>query len=221
MPSADRKVLHDALAAIDGVASRSEGEDPNRRVDRRARLTDAAARRTGRWSRRSPRRSASGCSASARSTRSSTTPGPSSTALAGVTGTVVDLGSGGGVPGLVIADARPDLRLVLVDRRATRTDHLRRLVGRLGLADRVEVVERPTSRRRRCRASSPWPVGPPLRRRPGAFGPPADARGQRPPTVAALAARVGGRRAAAPGHRSRRRSPGFDRRAGGLCRARR
>ena len=32
MPSADRKVLHDALAAIDGVASRSEGEDPNRRV---------------------------------------------------------------------------------------------------------------------------------------------------------------------------------------------
>ena len=32
MPSADRKVLHDALSAIDGVSSRSEGEDPNRRV---------------------------------------------------------------------------------------------------------------------------------------------------------------------------------------------
>jgi spoIIIJ-associated protein len=32
MPSADRKVLHDALSAIDGVTSRSEGEDPNRRV---------------------------------------------------------------------------------------------------------------------------------------------------------------------------------------------
>jgi spoIIIJ-associated protein len=32
MPSADRKVLHDALAAIDGVTSRSEGEDPYRRV---------------------------------------------------------------------------------------------------------------------------------------------------------------------------------------------
>lgn len=32
MPSADRKVLHDALAAIDGVTSRSEGEEPNRRV---------------------------------------------------------------------------------------------------------------------------------------------------------------------------------------------
>jgi spoIIIJ-associated protein len=32
MPSADRKVLHDALADIDGVVSRSEGEEPNRRV---------------------------------------------------------------------------------------------------------------------------------------------------------------------------------------------
>ena len=61
-------------------------------------------------------------------------------ALAASRGTVVDLGTGGGVPGLVIASARPDLRLVLVDRRATRTDHLGRLVRRLGLADRVEVV---------------------------------------------------------------------------------
>jgi spoIIIJ-associated protein len=32
MPSADRKILHDVLAGIDGVSSRSEGEDPNRRV---------------------------------------------------------------------------------------------------------------------------------------------------------------------------------------------
>jgi 16S rRNA (guanine527-N7)-methyltransferase len=61
------------------------------------------------------------------------------TALVDVAGSVVDLGAGGGVPGLVIAIARPDLRLVLVDRRATRTDHLCRLVRRLGLDDRVEV----------------------------------------------------------------------------------
>ena len=61
-------------------------------------------------------------------------------ALASTAGTVVDLGSGGGVPGLVIARARPDLGMVLVDRRATRTDHLRRLVRRLGLDDRVEVL---------------------------------------------------------------------------------
>jgi spoIIIJ-associated protein len=32
MPSADRKILHDVFADIDGVTSRSEGEDPNRRV---------------------------------------------------------------------------------------------------------------------------------------------------------------------------------------------
>lgn len=60
--------------------------------------------------------------------------------LADVTGTVVDLGSGGGVPGLVVAWMRRDLRLVLVDRRATRTDHLERLVRRLGLGDRVVVL---------------------------------------------------------------------------------
>jgi 16S rRNA (guanine527-N7)-methyltransferase len=61
-------------------------------------------------------------------------------ALAGVCGTVVDLGSGGGVPGLIIAWRRPDLQLVLVDRRTTRTDHLRRLVARLGLSTRVDVL---------------------------------------------------------------------------------
>jgi 16S rRNA (guanine527-N7)-methyltransferase len=61
-------------------------------------------------------------------------------ALVEVSGTIIDLGSGGGVPGLVIAWRRPDLDVVLVDRRATRTDQLRRLVARLGLGARVEVV---------------------------------------------------------------------------------
>lgn len=32
MPSADRKVVHDALSVIEGVATRSEGEDPYRRI---------------------------------------------------------------------------------------------------------------------------------------------------------------------------------------------
>lgn len=32
MPSSDRKVIHDTLTGLDGVASRSEGEDPNRRI---------------------------------------------------------------------------------------------------------------------------------------------------------------------------------------------
>jgi 16S rRNA (guanine527-N7)-methyltransferase len=53
--------------------------------------------------------------------------------------TVVDLGTGGGVPGLVLASACPDVRLVLVERRLSRADQLRRWAGRLGLA-RVEVA---------------------------------------------------------------------------------
>jgi 16S rRNA (guanine527-N7)-methyltransferase len=61
-------------------------------------------------------------------------------ALDHVRGTVIDLGSGGGVPGLVVAWMRPDLSVVLVDRRATRTDHLRRLVHRLNRAEQVAVV---------------------------------------------------------------------------------
>jgi len=61
-------------------------------------------------------------------------------ALGSVVGTVVDLGSGGGLPGLVIAWRRPDLRVVLVDRRITRADHLNRLVRGLGLDSQVVVL---------------------------------------------------------------------------------
>ena len=61
-------------------------------------------------------------------------------ALEGVDGTVADLGSGGGVPGLVIAHDRPDLQMVLVDRRAARTDFLARMVRRLRWTDRVTVI---------------------------------------------------------------------------------
>lgn len=61
-------------------------------------------------------------------------------ALPSEVATVIDVGSGGGVPGLVIAWRRPALEVVLVDRRASRTDHLTRLVGRLGLRDRVRVL---------------------------------------------------------------------------------
>lgn len=54
-------------------------------------------------------------------------------------GRVLDLGSGGGVPGLVIAWDRPDLEVHLVDRRARRTDELERSVRRLGVVDRCVV----------------------------------------------------------------------------------
>lgn len=55
-------------------------------------------------------------------------------------GSVVDLGAGGGVPGLVIAHDRVDLRITLVDRRTKRTDFLERMVHRLGWSDRVVVA---------------------------------------------------------------------------------
>jgi 16S rRNA (guanine527-N7)-methyltransferase len=49
------------------------------------------------------------------------------------TRSVLDLGSGGGIPGLVLASDRPEWNVVLLDRRSQRTDFLRRAVGRLGL----------------------------------------------------------------------------------------
>ena len=55
-------------------------------------------------------------------------------------GTLCDLGSGGGLPGLVIAVRCPHLHITLVERRATRADLLRRAVRSLALDDRVEVV---------------------------------------------------------------------------------
>lgn len=58
-------------------------------------------------------------------------------ALEGVAGTVVDLGSGGGVPGLVIGLARPDLHLVLLDARAKRCRFLEAAVDELGLVGEV------------------------------------------------------------------------------------
>lgn len=51
----------------------------------------------------------------------------------------LDLGSGGGVPGLPLALARPDLTWVLLDGSVRRTDFLRSAVDELGLAGRVEV----------------------------------------------------------------------------------
>ena len=61
-------------------------------------------------------------------------------ALAGVVGHLVDLGSGGGVPGLPIALARPDLRITLVDASARRAAFLDAAVRALELESRAEVV---------------------------------------------------------------------------------
>jgi len=53
--------------------------------------------------------------------------------------TAVDLGSGAGVPGLIVALCCPQLHLVLVDRRVGRTDTLVRAIHALDIADRVTV----------------------------------------------------------------------------------
>jgi 16S rRNA (guanine527-N7)-methyltransferase len=53
---------------------------------------------------------------------------------------VLDLGSGGGLPGLVIAVSRPDLRMVLLDSNLRRTEFLCAAVDSLDLHDRVTVT---------------------------------------------------------------------------------
>jgi 16S rRNA (guanine527-N7)-methyltransferase len=60
-------------------------------------------------------------------------------AIEGVSGTVVDLGSGGGVPGLIIGVARPDLDLLLLDATESRCRFLEHAVRELALA--ATVVE--------------------------------------------------------------------------------
>ena len=54
-------------------------------------------------------------------------------------GHVVDLGSGAGLPGLILADAYPETTWLLVERRSSRADLLRRAVRRLEMTEQVRV----------------------------------------------------------------------------------
>ncbi|WFR67543.1 16S rRNA (guanine(527)-N(7))-methyltransferase RsmG [Curtobacterium flaccumfaciens] len=54
-------------------------------------------------------------------------------------GRVADVGSGAGLPGLVLAIARPDVRLTLIEPMERRVDWLTSEAGRLGLGN-VDVV---------------------------------------------------------------------------------
>ena len=51
----------------------------------------------------------------------------------------IDLGSGGGLPGLVLATVFPRSEALLLDAKVRRTESLERSVGILGLADRVRI----------------------------------------------------------------------------------
>jgi 16S rRNA (guanine527-N7)-methyltransferase len=64
-------------------------------------------------------------------------------ALGPVTGRVLDLGSGGGVPGLLLAARYDQVAWVLLDGNRRRTSFLARAVAELGWAGRVEVVRSP------------------------------------------------------------------------------
>jgi 16S rRNA (guanine527-N7)-methyltransferase len=72
--------------------------------------------------------------------------------LPGSVGRALDLGSGGGVPGIVLAIARPAVRWTLVDSVGKKAEALRSFVTALGLAnvevlvDRAEVLGRGRSR---------------------------------------------------------------------------
>ena len=54
--------------------------------------------------------------------------------------TVIDVGSGAGLPGIPLAIARPDLTVVLVESLARRTTFLTEVVDALGLTGQVTVV---------------------------------------------------------------------------------
>ncbi|MCU1513358.1 MAG: rRNA ((527)-N(7))-methyltransferase RsmG, partial [Microbacteriaceae bacterium] len=56
-----------------------------------------------------------------------------------VSGRVGDVGSGAGLPGLVLAIARPDVTMILIEPMERRIDWLRSVADALGL-DNVEVV---------------------------------------------------------------------------------
>ncbi len=83
--------------------------------------------------------------------------------------TAVDLGSGGGVPGIPLALARPEVRWVLVDSVRKKAEVLASMVDELGLAnvtvvaERAELLGRADDHRERhdlvaARACAPLPV---------------------------------------------------------------
>ena len=59
-----------------------------------------------------------------------------------VTGRIIDLGSGAGLPGIVVAAMRPDAEVVLLDPMERRTEWLLEVVAALGLANAVVMRAR-------------------------------------------------------------------------------
>ncbi len=64
--------------------------------------------------------------------------------------TVVDVGSGAGLPGLPLALFRPDLMVTLLESLLRRSEFLQLAVDELGLQDRVRVVRARAEEHREC-----------------------------------------------------------------------
>ena len=62
------------------------------------------------------------------------------TDLVPVGATVLDVGSGAGLPGVAMAIRRPDLELVLIEPMLRRSTFLEHVVAEVGLAERVRVL---------------------------------------------------------------------------------
>lgn len=69
---------------------------------------------------------------------------------------VADLGSGAGIPGLILALALPQLKVRLIERSQKRCDGLVLAVGKLGLHDRVSVY---CGEAKEVARSPVWPGG--------------------------------------------------------------
>ncbi len=85
------------------------------------------------------------------------------------TGHVVDIGSGAGLPGLILADAFPGTTWSLIERRGGRTELLSRAIHRLELVNRVEVITEDVAVAARAllRGQADWVTA-------RSFGPPGD-----------------------------------------------
>ena len=230
MTAVERKVVHLRLKDFDGVETTSEGTEPNRFVV----VHPAGGERR--------------CCSSAGSRRSSTTPGLTALALperaarccsrtrcapcrscARLEGPLVDVGSGGGAPGIPLAASLPEREVTLLEAERRKCEFLERCAGELAeparrLGPRRGAADRRVRRRGRegARAAAGRGRVVPAARAPGRLRR-ALRRAERPSlergrgasrSRSAAASRSSRDGLLVDPRRSRRRRPGFPRRPG-------
>lgn len=63
-------------------------------------------------------------------------------AIGGVRGRVIDVGSGAGIPGIILGILSPETEVFLVERRQKKASALSHIVSKLGLEGRVKVISK-------------------------------------------------------------------------------